>query len=93
MIELPDKWLHDCGEDWGAFNCAKDLEAALPVWTRITEDESTWPEDGQNILYKTKRFIPPVGTTYRSNGKGMTPHYIVAWRPLCDLDTPPDELE
>ena len=34
--------------------CADQLEAAMPAGTIITEDESTWPEEGQKILYRLR---------------------------------------
>ena len=70
--------------------CADELQAALPTWTRITDDESTWPEKGQDVLiYLGSGFL-------EKGGWGVSPnnmqHYIdrgYYWRSTCDLDTPP----
>jgi len=29
LNDLSYRWLHDCGEEWGAFNCGKDLATEL----------------------------------------------------------------
>ena len=74
--------------------CAKELRDALPVWTKITEDESTWP-DGLAFFVFTNGDAPeildfsvdddwdiPNGDTFNIIGS--------SWRPLCDLDSPGD---
>lgn len=64
---------------------ADELEAKLPVWTKITEDEATWP-DGQALIYFE-------GDISLVDGKymGAQDHlhqWASHWRPLCDIDTP-----
>jgi len=74
----------------------RDLEAVMPVWTKITDDPDTWPEDG-NYLW-----------AYRSVGVGggwlhatfeVSMMRVIAdmavdtrWRPLTDIDYPPETL-
>jgi len=39
--------------DYSAIKCADELEAYLKsLWTEITDDPATWPEDGRDILTK-----------------------------------------
>ena len=70
-------------------DCAKKLEAALPTWTKITDDPDTWPEDEQDILRH-------IGAGQLKAGLWQVPtdkvrHHIgTSWRPLCDLDYPPE---
>jgi hypothetical protein len=71
-----------------AYYCAQILEAALPVWTRITEDEATWQPSGVYVM--TWYSCWECARTYRRNsfGKPIVGGY---WRQLCDLDYPPEQ--
>ena len=72
---------------------ADDLEAALPIWTEITEDSETVPDPEQDILFQSASgglftaTMPPriIGYEFDRLKKG------VWWRPLCDLDYPPEK--
>ncbi|MBT8449129.1 MAG: hypothetical protein KJO69_05540 [Gammaproteobacteria bacterium] len=86
-VENPRKPLIGVGCSIGLKAAAAELEAALPKWTRITEDQSTWPENGALIVYTTKGFPHSLVCTFTGGSVG----YMTAWRPLCDLDFPPEE--
>lgn len=92
--DLPDKWRDD-EENIGGVNffrsgydCAKELQAALPQWTRITENEATWPaEDWDTVVWYSDED--------NSHAMGPIPFVDVGrfthWRPLVDIDFPPDD--
>ena len=84
------------------FDCHADVQklaadrleeaAALPKWTRITDDMSKLPnefiayfEDGKVDMYQLK---PGHRLDYSLIHAGMT-----HWRPLCDLDYPPEDIK
>ena len=60
--DLPDEWREDAVDAseqelignglYVANVCASELEVLLPQPTIITEDKATWPEDGQEIVYR-----------------------------------------
>lgn len=54
LIGLPDKW---CKSKWirTNFDCAKELEAALPKPTIFTYAADSWPEDGQEFVFRYTR--------------------------------------
>jgi len=75
-----------------AEECADDLEAALPKWTKITDDPDTWPEDGQRVIHTVVAIRRDY--TYASDfyDVGAIRHWIGrVWRPFCDLDYPPEQ--
>ena len=93
---LPDEWYNTPPAEAGIrplHYCANQLEAALPKWTKITDDPATWPEDWQQVLifYPEKEFPDHkkyyIGEFVRQAGG----HIGSYWRPLCSLDTPPEE--
>lgn len=99
VTKLADDWRKKAGEAHHAGmiappllianTCARELEAALPKWTEITDDPDTWPDDGQKVLALefghrntvVKRFMKKHGRLYLKDW----------WRPLCDLDYPPEQ--
>jgi len=76
--------------------CADELDDELPQWTKITEDESTWPKNGDSVLFIDKEFdtLMRVLNPIKDDTVFKTDHsnwLNLWWRPLCDLDTPPQE--
>ena len=96
---LADKWRGNekpqCVEERayndGQQNCAFDLEAALPQWTQITDDPATWPTLETEILMASWYD----GWNYESYTvkcfKIFKDELGEWWRPLCDLDHPPEQ--
>jgi len=109
--ELPDRLrvpidqgLHDIGDIQQAgfvlgLKAAADLlEKELPVWTKMTEDEGTWPEDAQLVLargqsgqFGMQDIISGNDLLYYWKATKFSGTYH--WRPLCDLDRPPTTNE
>ena len=109
ITKLADKWRdYRCGYTdkelteygkarVGVFDeLANQLTAALPVWTRITDDEDTWPE------MPNARFFMLAGKEHDDKRVWQVitdaiydgyNEYDGAthWRPLCDIDYPPEE--
>ena len=93
ITKLPDKWRGNAGfmpVQGAIYKCADALEAALPKWTKIIDDMSKLPnefiayfEDGKVDMYQLK---PGHRLDYSLIHAGMT-----HWRPLCDLDYPPEQ--
>ena len=94
IVDLPEVWREAGSLDCWADDCANELEAILPKWTRITEDEDTWPEGLSFIA--GKKMSGEWDYSIR-NPSGETFHHVakhcleVYWRPLCDLDYPPEQ--
>ena len=92
ITKLADKWRNSLVSDldtryWEANNTrANELEAALPVWTRITEDEATWPPH-RGVFYMVYDETGD-GDLFTAHGRSILPGEY--WRPLCDLDYPPE---
>ena len=97
ITKLPDEWRNVGSLEIWADDCANELEAALPKWTRITDDLASMPKESEHeyaIFYNTENGI---GHTYlykttnsiamHSGWKTFASH----WRPLCDLDRPPEQ--
>jgi len=97
ITKLADKWrnynyIEDapvCGDC--AIELADELEAALPKWTKITDDKS-WPDDGEYLWCYGSDSGGYIHATYeicmmRVIGDMVSDLY---WRPLCDLDYPPE---
>ena len=53
------------------------------LWVTITDDQATWPQFGQLIMYTTKENEQPYVCHFKSRGK-----YMTAWRPLISVDSP-----
>ena len=82
MKKLIEKWRGRCTNH--ADECADELQAYLDsLWTDITDDQATWPQFGQLIMYTTKENEQPYVCHFKSRGK-----YMTAWRPLISIDTP-----
>ena len=88
ITKLADKWREDSrftghsGED-----CARELEAALPVWTRITDDRDSRPEDAEKVL------IEGFGFCKWDDDKHYRIHDNDFWRYECDIDYPPEDMK
>ncbi len=68
---------------------ANQLEAALPKWTKITEDESTWPDaDMFPVLIVWQQ-----DSSVHVHEAHNTAEIGDKWRPLCSIDYPPKESE
>ena len=67
---------------------ATDLWADLPTWTRITDDPDTWPEMAQEVIWTGKLTSRPNISTFFGFDADW---YRIYWRPLCDLDYPPEQ--
>lgn len=68
------------------------------VWTKITDDPDTWPEDGQHFF--VSMWLDALGQwSYQVWEKFSRSDFELVfekfvgdkWRPLCDLDRPPEE--
>lgn len=79
--------------------CADQLETALPVWTKITEDEATWPPKGTRVLTHRIYRDGSGGTGIEKRlREGLYQNVLYSsryskthWRLLCDLDYPPEQ--
>ena len=73
--------------------CATELAAVLPKWALITDDPTTWPAVGQEVLIADWidgwRLFNTVGGLNEPHWH--SPQIGDLWRPLCDLDYPPGE--
>ena len=70
-------------------DCAKKLEAALPTWTKITEGK---PDPERWIIYRCRLadgWTELIQTKWHKDSFARMDN--VYWRPLCDLDYPPEE--
>ena len=95
ITKLPDKWRHE--NLLAGFTDNSDhadaMEAALPKWTRITDDPETWPDIQTAIL------VADIGGNKiqavlicRNNMVRRMVFFdceYTHWRPLTDLDYPP----
>ena len=97
ITKLPDEWRDRCpkGSGWFKFvhECADQLEAALPKWTRVTDDPDTWPENNNSTILVAE-FITigrQIYTWESCNLRGNNNLFPIYWRPLCDLDHPPED--
>ena len=96
ITKLADKWrkgtftkkVPDGGYGFfsGKRHCAQELESALPVWTRLTGDEATWPPH-RGVFYMVYDETGD-GDLFTAHGRSILPGEY--WRPLCDLDYPPE---
>lgn len=80
----------------GLDDCADQLDAALPKWTKITDDPETWPKEGQHFMRSeyAKSFegwsIPESDTFCTETFKYDYVMFVGdMWRPLCSIDYPP----
>lgn len=74
--------------------CADELEAALPKWTRITDDPDTWPDDGGASVMVSDEMLKDSYCSSRvmSGFEAVNRYCTTYWRPLCDLDYPQEQL-
>lgn len=95
MRDLPNKWrMEDPDQHLAPMGvCADELEAALPVWTKITDDPDTWPEDGMYLWVYGDLNGAWIHATYdvamMRTIADMVQH--TCWRPLCSIDYPPEQ--
>ena len=97
LHKLPDEWreeeqsINDPHDPYShaLSNCADELEAALPKWTKITDDPKTWPNDGDWGFFKTWKWYG-VHTWFNDEYDNFPKEPAAWWRPLCSLDFPPE---
>lgn len=87
---------HDAPVQAGLDVAANLLESALPVWTKITDAPDTWPEEilqnDHQIMAHGKHCTNVVDIErFVSEMIGSNYEYYTHWRPLCDLDYPPEQ--
>ena len=105
ILDLPNKWREfkfkagevPIGPLFGAEYCealchaSNMLEAALPVWTLITDNPESLPPVTDNVMFaecRNGRWLADVWSgEITQDARGLY------WRPLCDLDYPPDTGE
>ena len=73
--------------------CADELEAALPKWTKITDEDIT---EDPIILYGERGSISYTSESDLFSGAPLSGPWLrhcgyTHWRPLCDLDYPPEQ--
>jgi hypothetical protein len=76
------------------------FHAALPVWTEITDDPKTWPDEPGEYLVEHHDGLF-VGELFNDDSSWFENEFsgeidigsCTAWRPLCDLDRPLKALE
>ena len=98
MKALIDKWQDRKSElAFGASClCASELQAYIDgLWTQITDDPDTWPDEGNKILmrvnYSGDSCMHQQLEQWVWTDEYM-PEFIGSYyRPLCDLDYPPPE--
>ena len=90
---LPDKWREESGCDlfdvfFAVSIRADELEAALPKWTKTTDNPDTWPPRKTWVMITDYGFIGANHVRIRKNPITDNGRW---WRPLCDLDCPPGQ--
>ena len=86
----------------GKCECADELEAALPKWTRITNDPETLPPAGRPIMtiqvswdgaWYEQNILTPLLTHWMYDKDLPASDRAVGtyWRPLCGIDYPPEQ--
>ncbi|MBU8921805.1 MAG: hypothetical protein KOO63_08295 [Bacteroidales bacterium] len=97
IMKLPSKWregatvCYDANAKFVHERLAGELESALPVWTKITDDPDTWPEQSEDILLSSGVGFLEAGEWGVTIDEGMQKYIGRYWRPLCDLDYPPKD--
>ena len=96
ITKLPEKWRRYENAyaiaEAAYLVLANELEDALPVWTRITDDPDTWPKTERGLFFMLAGLeddgekVWQVITDFLDNDYDGCTH----WRPLCDIDYPPD---
>ena len=89
LTKLANEWSDPNTYIPNGCECAAELRAALPKWTRITDDEATWPIAGSRYF----RMVDGCLTDCLAPKEGFTicPYWIIEWRPACGFDNPPPE--
>ena len=106
ITKLPDKWCEPApfmdgagalslGYNKGRRDCAMDIISALPKWTKLTDDPETWPDDDAQVLVSEEPLkdsaIMPESMSGWMAVDGYQTEWVAWWRPLCDLDRPPED--
>jgi len=96
ITKLPDRWRskQDVYPSIAREDCLVDLHNALPVWTRITDDPDTWPEDGTYLwCYGSIGSDTLIHATYDVSMMRVIADMVerTCWRPLCSIDYPPED--
>ena len=91
ITKLPDRW-RDAAERVNLRGqifdtCATELSAALPVWTKITDNPETWPPSDKRVFSFHER-LSYGPHTYHQTKVGPSFEFT-HWRHMCSLDRPP----
>ncbi len=95
ITKLPDKWRKQSKTKSDVLDniswCADELEAALPKWTKITDDPKTWPEKLDRVVFSfSSESHCWIAFMQRNPAEdGLLTCY---WRPLCSVDYPPEDM-
>ena len=92
IMKLPGKWREDWLDVNGA-SCADELEAAMPVGTIITKDESTHPTVGKRIFHRFHKNADLECSTFRHGDKNYIELWLgVMWWPIPEgMFEPPED--
>ena len=90
----------DVGYDWREAirmrsDCADDLESLIAehmTWVQIAEDESTWPDSGQDVMLACW-YDGWVIANASFETEYANDWLCDWWRPLNDNDRPPQEVK
>ena len=98
--KLPDEWRetevgeidfyesnYPAGQSQALHDCADELQAALPKWTKITDDPDTWPVGDEYMTYNGDNVVHCQVPWESHPLFGYS--VLFWWRPLCSLDFPP----
>jgi hypothetical protein len=111
LTKLPDEWRDEAknndphkadvyqytlGYNDALLGIANDMIIALPVWVRITDDESTWPEIDVFVLMCPESssdfaYLPVIGAFDAGDAKIIDSWTGTWWRPLIAIDYPPEQ--
>ena len=70
---------------------ANELEAALPQWTRITDNPDTWPDKDDSVLLYTGNQQYERFDKWGNYSSIEMDEVGCWWRPLCSIDYPPED--
>jgi len=110
--KLPDEWRDESKDAVkqdelnrmysAALNqAATELRSALPKWTRITDDPSTFPAPNKPIMttsvlcdgeWSEQHIFTPISTHWMYDIDHVARDRLIGtyWRPLCSIDYPPE---
>ena len=99
ITKLPDKWRVDYAgsifiRKGVAINLLCELEAALPKWTKITDDPMTLPNYCGTWVMTYSKYNGRISMGFADTDHVRSRPKMykgISWRPLCDLDYPPEQ--